>query len=232
MKKKVLAILIGICLIAVSAAAFTACGENDAAHLRYAYYSFDLYGDGLVLSVGSRSLLPGGDLTVPQQSFYYPDKPGGEVVDHDVAKPIIKIADGAFNGIELITSVTFGENIKELGEGCFENCTGLQSVTFPSHKKSNEAPEIAIPANAFKGCNNLRKISGNPVVTSVGDRAFYGCLALSDMEFQYRGGYSIGDEAFYYCVSLHSFDVSSAGEIGTDAFKGSGIDGDREYNPV
>lgn len=221
MKKKILAVLISACLIAVCAAVFAACGEDETVKPNYSYYTFDIYGEGLVLSVTNRSTLPHGDLTLPTQSYYYPDEVGGEVKLHDTPRPVVRIADGAFAGCNLLTSVTIGDSYLELGEGCFKMCTKLKTVNFPAVKKSDEAKEIAIPAETFYDCYELTAITGNPVVTAVGDRAFYSCKALSTMEFQYKDGFTIGDEAFFYTVSLHNFDASKAGKIGTDAFNGS-----------
>lgn len=225
MKKKLLAILVGICLIAVSVVAFTACGESELGKPSYPYYYFDLSedGNGLVLSVSNRNLLLSEDLTLPTQSYYYPDVAGGEEKEHDVPKDVVKIADGAFKGFDKLKSVTIGNTYRELGEGCFEKCTSLTTVAFPSTKKNDEAGKIAIPANAFNGCTELKSITGNTVVTAVGDRAFYECIKLSSMEFQWENGYVIGEEAFFYTASLHNFDASKAGKVGKDAFKGSAV---------
>ena len=55
-------------------------------------------------------------------------------------------------------------------------------------------------------------------VTSIGDRAFYGCPSLKSIVIP-DGVTSIGDKAFYYCESLKSIVIpASVTSIGEDAF--------------
>lgn len=84
----------------------------------------------------------------------------------------------------------------------------------------------AIHANAFKNQTNLGKISvnGSPKqIVSIGDRAFYGCSNLTDVDLTWGGGYSaveyIGASAFKDCSSLNDiFFASETDEIGPHAF--------------
>jgi hypothetical protein len=86
----------------------------------------------------------------------------------------------------------------------------------------------ALASDAFRECIRLQSI-GLPGVTSIGDRAFYGCNSLKFFEMPanvtsipYRAFFrcsslisagrldnitSIGDDAFCYCTSLKSLDM-------------------------
>lgn len=211
-----------VCLTVACVAVFAACGEEENVKPQYAYYTFDLTedGSGLVIDVSFASRLPAGALVLPAQSYYYPDERGGEVKEHDTPKDIVCIADGAFEGCDLLTSVSIGGTYRTVGASAFKNCTNLVSVSFPSHEKVTDAPELAIPDGAFQGCRALTAVYGNPVVTSVGARAFDSCLALSSLGFQWKDGFAVGEKAFYFDVSLPSFDLSRAGSVGSRAFGG------------
>ncbi len=224
MKKRITAVIACICLITAAVAcsvAFSACGDDNEVHPRYdGLYTFEKDGDGLVITgVGSSRLQK--DVELPTQSYYYVEN--GKTVDHTEALPVKRIAPGAFRNFTQITSVKIGSSYVELGAGCFEKCTSLKTVIFPTYKKNDVAAEIAIPSDAFKDCNSLRKVEGNPVLTEIGDGAFSSCLDLSVFAPQVRSDCKIGSKAFYYCVSLNvkdKFKDVVKDNIASDAFDG------------
>ena len=219
MKKKLTAIILCLCLVAAGAAMFTACGEEEVVRTQYSYYTFT-YDDelkGLVLDVSYSSLLPSGAPSLPSESYFYKDNADAETTEHETAVPVVKVADGAFEGIGTLTSVSVPDSYYYLGEGCFANCKKLETVTLSRNVSS-------IPADAFSGCYKLETIAapetGAATVTSVGDRAFSSCLALRSTGFDFGDGVTIGERAYFYTVSLRSIDLTGASAVGSRAFQG------------
>lgn len=96
------------------------------------------------------------------------------------------IGDYAFSGCSNLKKVTFSNAVSSIGMRAFEN-TGLESVTLGTVTKSIGDYSFAnctkmtsftagfglssIGSNALYGCTNLKKISLNRALTSIGDKA-------------------------------------------------------------
>ena len=137
-----------------------------------------------------------------------------------------------------------GKKVSGIAKGVFSDCTSLQSLSLPfvgltpnTESKTQFADLFDgnenIPASlttvtvtspevsnyAFAGCDKLTtiKLSG---VTYIGDRAFYGCKSLSDLDIP-EGVAHIGEYAFWNCAALESLNVpKSMTRIGDRAFWG------------
>ena len=66
------------------------------------------------------------------------------------------------------------DSVKVIGEGAFENCTGLQTITIPDSVRK-------IDAHAFKNCSNLSSITFPKSMWSLGFGAFEGCTGLKSV---------------------------------------------------
>ena len=108
-----------------------------------------------------------------------------------VSYKVTKVADNAFAGNKIITDVTMGENITEIGANAFKNCTKLSGIIIQSGSIAkidesafagakalkevdfSECKLQTIDKNAFSGCKKLKsiKINGNKL-TKVGKNAF------------------------------------------------------------
>ena len=87
----------------------------------------------------------------------------------------------------------------------------IESYVIPSSVTS-------IGDRAFYGCSSLSEIVIPSCVTSIGNGAFYGCHSLSEIVIP-SCVTSIGDSAFSYCRSLSEIVIpSSVTSIGKDAF--------------
>lgn len=112
--------------------------------------------------------------------------------------PVVEIGEDAFNDATVFTSLTLGENIKEIGANAFEGCSNLNG-------------ELALPSN----------------LTSIGNSAFNGCSGFSGGLTMPSNLKSIGEYAFYGCSGLTgSLDLpSNLISIGSYAFASCGFSG-------
>src|SRR5574344_31844 len=166
---------------------------------------------------------------------------------------LTSIEDYAFQNCKGLTTfdISGATNLTTIGEGAFNGCSSLTSVTIPSSVTS-------IGASAFNGCSSLTSVTIPSSVTSIGERAFKDCSGLTSIDLsnanglQTIGGYafynsnatfttttgssatavkydaltSIGDYAFTSCSGLTTFDMSGATNltsIGDNAFSTSGL---------
>jgi hypothetical protein len=107
------------------------------------------------------------------------------------------ISESAFEGCTSLTQIVVGAKnnaAMSVGIKAFKGCTALKSVTF-----NYGGYQISIEDSAFEGCHTLSTLT-IPSSLSYGlyinSRAFYGCVALTDVDL---GAYikSIGENAFY-----------------------------------
>lgn len=107
------------------------------------------------------------------------------------------IGDSAFEGCTSLTQIVVGDKYNAamlVGNNAFKDCTALESVKF-----NDGGYQITIKDSAFEGCHNLSTLtisSGLSYGLYIKGRAFYGCVALEDVNL---GSYikSIGENAFY-----------------------------------
>lgn len=107
---------------------------------------------------------------------------------------LTSIGEGAFNGCESLESITIPDGVKSIGNHAFAGCSALESITIPDSV-------LNIGDSAFEGCTALKSITIPGSVLSIGDNAFKECTALKSAIIA-DGVTSIGDNAFYNCTSL------------------------------
>ena len=131
--------------------------------------------------------------------------------------------DPVFRNCTALSTVTIGENVKNIPAYAFSGCTGLTSVVIPNSVTN-------IGSSAFSGCINLKKVelntttvenwfSGNASinevvignsVTRVGDSAFNGCTGLTSVEFNAGNCTSMGSynyPVFSGCTALSTVTI-------------------------
>ena len=150
------------------------------------------------------------------------------------------IEKGTFAGCKNLTSITIPNSVTYIGKEAFKSCSGLTSLTIPNSVTS-------IDSQAFEGCSGLTSIvveEGNSEydsrdncnaiietstnqlileipnsVTSIGERAFYGCSGLTSIAIP-NSVTTIEWYAFYRCSKLTSVTIpNSVTSIGYDAFE-------------
>lgn len=107
--------------------------------------------------------------------------------------------------------VMIPSGVTNIGDGAFDYCMGLMSVTIP-----NSVTRIG--AQAFSRCAGLKALRIPDGVTSIGNHAFSDCHALMGVIIP-QGVTSIAEGAFWLCNSLKFVIIpNTVTNIGDDAF--------------
>ena len=132
--------------------------------------------------------------------------------------PVTEIYKNAFSGRTNITSVTFPETLKTIGNNAFEGCTGLTKVTYPETLQTLEA-------YAFSGCKDLTAFTFPETLKTIGNNAFEGCTGLSEVNVPATIT-SIGTDAFKGTTGLKRLYLERGDEELTVStpFTNSGVD--------
>ena len=89
-----------------------------------------------------------------------------------VTYSVTSIGEGAFDGCSGLTSITIPNSVTSIGSWAFYGCSGLTSITIPNSVTS-------IGGNAFLGCSSLTSVTIGSGVKSIGSYAFDGCTGLT-----------------------------------------------------
>ncbi len=137
-----------------------------------------------------------------------------------------------------ITSFTGGNYLESIGDNCFADCTGLETVALGGKL-------MLIGENAFANCTGLKQITIPDSVKNVGKKAFYGNTALVSVKMSdnvifipdecFNGCSAletftwnpetklIGRLAFANCIKLAKFDFVNLEKLYDNSFLGSGV---------
>ena len=124
---------------------------------------------------------------------------------------VTSIGEGAFDGCAKLTSVTIPTNITQIGRWAFNRCGGLTKVAIP-------ASVTSIGRSAFMGCGLTNMTIPNSV-TNVAERAFWGCAELPSVTIP-SGVTTIEESAFQNCFGLANITIpDGVRSIGVQAFR-------------
>lgn len=157
----------------------------------------------------------------------------GGVTDFVIPVDATAIATGAFYGNESIESVDFSQNelIDTIPMNAFKDCSNLSSVTFSEHIKTigddafsfTGLESVTIPgnittidSNAFQECFSLTSVifeSGDSPV-SLGTYIFKNCTALENVTMPGNLA-SVPRYTFYGCSSLTTVDFGDGSQVAT-----------------
>ncbi len=152
---------------------------------------------------------------------------GEQVSIYVLGNNVTEIGEYAFRDCSGLTSVTIPNSVTSIGYGAFNGCTGLVSITIPSSVTS-------ISNYAFDGCSGLTSVTveitdlaawcTNPVTFSIPSSCtLYLSLngnVIQDLTIP-NSVTKIGDRAFYGCSGLTSVTIpNSVTSIGYSAFAG------------
>ena len=108
--------------------------------------------------------------------------------------PIESMGLAAFYECTKLETISFGENIKTIGEQAFQGCSSLTKVTIPDSVTS-------IGEEAFYECTKLETISFGENIETIGRWAFTGCSALTNVTIPEKVT-TIEPDTFFYCTHL------------------------------
>ena len=153
-----------------------------------------------------------GDMYGRSSGLYVPCLTYEEYVTTvSLPEEITNIGDSAFLECTALTTIEIPENVTSIGKCAFDHCSSLESITLPSGLTS-------ISNATFRYCSSLTSIEIPESVTSIGTSAFYGCSSLASITLP-SGLTSISDYTFYNCASLTSIEIlESVTSIGECAF--------------
>ncbi len=101
-------------------------------------------------------------------------------------------------------------NLKTLGSGAFQYCTGIKEAVYPPQLKK-------IPSNLYYGCTGLTELIIPETVSCIGSNAFGSCSSLERVVLN-TGVTELEESAFSECSSLSKVFVSNALKMDSDVF--------------
>lgn len=217
MKKKLLVILLSICIAVASAFALTACGETGTPDngnggdttvtepvgdgIQYKLLDDDTYEVSGYNGTAAELTIPSTHedknvTSIGEKAFYNADV----LTSVTIPGSVTTIAKFAFEYCTNMTSVTMLDGVTTIGQAAFSHCTKLADVTIPESVKSVEV-------DAFTYCNNIKYNeyenayylgnTANPYVflKKAKSTEITGCTIHANTKLIYRG-------AFRDCASL------------------------------
>ena len=160
-----------------------------------------------------------------------------------IPSSVTEIREKAFYGCSSLTEITIPDDVTSLKGGLFYECTALEKITVPFIGLSNSngralnfyfnsqsvpasVSEVtitnatALASEAFDGCSNLRKITLDCNLETIGQYAFRGCSSLEELTLPSTLT-RIGDQAFEDCSGLEKLVIpTSVIHMGVHTFAG------------
>ncbi len=124
---------------------------------------------------------------------------------------ITDIGYKAFFGCTSLTTLRVSNNVVNIWESAFEECTSIQQIMFPTSLKR-------IAYKAFYNCTSLTRIRGfSDNLKFIDASAFAYCSSLTSVS-SFSGPVIIGRHAFYGCSSNLKLSLTSTGSNTTVSF--------------
>lgn len=134
----------------------------------------------------------------------------GNIITLRTGEKLLGIGDNAFRGCSSLQAIVLANGANTIGNYAFAECINLKTVDIDLHSSVSK-----IGHHAFYNCRGLRSFT-MPIFTSyLGDSAFEGCSAMTDVVLYGKDddgeGYNvslkkIGAYAFKNCTRLTSLD--------------------------
>ncbi len=118
-----------------------------------------------------------------------------------IPEGIGRIRNGAFNGYEALTEVTFPKSLLHIEDIAFFSCPNLKKIVFSEGLTS-------IGQSAFSNCNSLTEVALPDTLTEIGAYSFAYCNSLSEITIP-ASVEQVGYDAFLGCASLDHIYINS-----------------------
>ena len=158
-----------------------------------------------------------------------------------IPSSVTSIGSSAFYGCSGLTAVEIPNSVTSIGEWAFYGCSNLsqliledgEEVLIISYDTFNDCPITTLylgrNVNDYVNFKPLETLTIGSSVTSIGERAFYGCSGLTAIQIP-SSVTSIGESAFYGCERLHSVTIG-AGVLSIGSYAFGYQDGSYTYRP-
>ena len=145
-----------------------------------------------------------------------------EIKNLVIPNSVTSIGSSAFSGCSGLTSVTIPNSVTSIGDRAFYGCSGLKKVFV------NDIAawcNISFGSNPLSYAHHLYSDENTEIkdlvipnsVTSIGDRAFYGCSGLTSVTIP-NSVTSIGSSAFSGCSGLTAVKVDKENPLSIDSY--------------
>lgn len=171
----------------ISRCAFNGCtaltnlniADSETA-LTLGYNTYNSYGSGkgLFADCPLRSLHLGRDIEYSSSNYEYPSYYGYS----------------AFYGRELLSDLTFGDDVTSIGAFAFKGCKNINSLTLP-------ASLTFLGHSAFSGCEAVESVFIPEGIDYVRSKTFENCFGLQELTLG-SGVAEISDDAFANCSDI------------------------------
>lgn len=217
-------------LLAISSLTFSSCGkddsDNDTTVDNKDINNNDNNDDdgkddvtGEIVVISEDGFASGDNIFRPinKSSFYLND------IEYSIGSDYLKVIgydkDRMKGSPKIVGNVKYGGKLYKvtiIGEGAFEDCTILTSITLPN-------TIIDIDHFAFMNCKNLTSVTMSNSVEWMGNSAFFYCSSLKTIKLS-SSLTNIGKYSFEGCTALTSITIpNSVTIINHYAFHGSGL---------
>ena len=119
--------------------------------------------------------------------------PKGKEGDYVVPETVTTIGANVFQDRTLLTKITIGGNVAEIGDYAFEGCSRLSEVVFTG----DSSVALTVGQYAFANCDSIVSFAFPVRTTNIGGRVFYSSNSLTNVTIP-EGVVLIGKNAFTY----------------------------------
>ena len=128
----------------------------------------------------------------------------------------ITVGKDAFSGMTALEELAVNNPAVTLPEAAFAGSTSLATVTLGQTTRFDD--RFTIPADAFKGCAAMKKLTVNFNQVTVSNGAFDGCSGLVTVIFTGKGSQDIRTGAFADATGLKYLCLNNPYDVGKGAF--------------
>lgn len=145
-----------------------------------------------------------------------------KTVKYVLIDPSVKVVEeGAFQGCNILETVTVPSTVEKIGDNAFRKCAKLKSVAFLTKaRRSRRRYGGEKPSNARSSSALSTHDGRSSSLRSIGDWAFFNCSSLGVVTLP-DGLETIGERAFQRCSALSITSMpSTLTSLGENAFVG------------